>query len=1413
MKNLAFISFFLFSICAFAQFTDDFSNPNFSERWSGDVEHFIVNPGEQLQLNATVAGNSTLVTPAVFVGNMEWEFWLRLNFAPSNQNLARIYLMSDNSNLSGALNGYYIQIGETGAADPIELFRQTGTARTSLARGTSVFGAIANFPVRIRVTRSDAGEWNIYADPSGGTNFQLEASTTDNVFNTSAFFGFHCIYTVANRANFWFDDVKIAGEVFVDNTPPTVLSVTPNANLLTVVFSEPIADISPSDFSVSAGVGAPGAAALSADGTTVLLAFSNNFAGGNDYVLTINNVADLAGNVLQQTEYSFRIPEQVLLVQDDFSDGDFTGNPTWSGDVTSFAVVEEDGNYMLRSTSQTANARFYLSTPSSVATDCEWSFWVNLQFNTSGTNFVDYYLMSDNADLSASGINGYFVRIGGTADKISLYKKINGVETEIIVGESGVTNFANNTLVIKVIRDADNVWTLQYDRTGASNNFAMGGRVTNADILSSSYLGIYIAQSTSSFFGRHFFDNIYAGPIIPDTTPPTVSAVSIVQGASNQIAIVFSEPILQVLPENFSVSDVNPSSAVLSADQQSVTLTFANNFSSGVIHTLFMNNIFDLAGNQLAASASGYQFGIMEGPKIGDLIFNELMFDSATDSEDYIEIYNKSDKIIDLTGLRFMRRTATTAPTVNIPAGTVIFPHSYLAFSAQPERLHEQFNTPEEANIVSLSLGTFLPNSGATIFLTNGTVIFDELTYSDRWHDTEGDTRGVSLERINPEVLARDPQNWQSATEAVRFGTPGYKNSRYQSVENIMPRVFSIDIIAENQMQVTFSKAIQSADFQIEGVSITPVQADNFTFNLALSNNLETRRVYTLSFNAVDFHDNRLEINNYQFGLPEALEMGDLVINEIMFVNPDDADEYVEIYNLSDKLIDISGLRITTQTTGNMTSGYAIPAGTVIFPKAYLGLVRRPNVVRSFYGLSDDIPLVAMPFPTTSFLNNTSATVFLTNNDRNVIYDQVPYNSMWHDTEADTKGVSLERINPEVLARDPQNWQSAAENVNFGTPGYENSRYQNIENIMPRVFAIDIISANRIRVTFSKPIYKADFQVEGMDIAPTQTDNFTFSLALSQDLETKRVYFLNINAVDFYDNWLERNEYKFGFPEAPEEGDLIFNELMFDSTANSEDYIEIYNKSDKIIDLTGVSFMRVTASTTPTVDIPAGTIIFPRDYLAFSARPEQLREQFNTPEEANIVSLNLGTFLPNNNATIFLINSSTTFDELTYSDRWHSPLISSRRAVSLERINPNLPTQDASNWHSAASNVNWGTPGYKNSQFRDDVPTVTGRRVWAEPENFTPDNDGHNDVTNIFFSTDDVGFFATVFIYDALGRKIRTLANNTLISPEAFIRWDGTDDNGQIVNVGIYAVYAEIIRTDGKREQFKFPCVVSAVKR
>src|ERR1035437_2630248 len=159
-------------------------------------------------------------------------------------------------------------------------------------------------------------------------------------------------------------------------------------------------------------------------------------------------------------------------VADNFSDGDFTNTPTWSGDDSVYTVVTNK----LRSNKTVASSTFYLSTPSTLANNCQWEFWVNLQFNTSSANYVDVYLTSDQANLKATNINGYFVRLGSTTDDICLYKKVNGTATKIIDGTDLILNTSNNTLKVKVVRDASNNFTLSRD-VGATGNYSVEGAI------------------------------------------------------------------------------------------------------------------------------------------------------------------------------------------------------------------------------------------------------------------------------------------------------------------------------------------------------------------------------------------------------------------------------------------------------------------------------------------------------------------------------------------------------------------------------------------------------------------------------------------------------------------------------------------------------------------------------------------------------------------------------------------------------------------------------------------------------------------------------------------------------------------------------------------------------------------------
>jgi hypothetical protein len=68
-------------------------------------------------------------------------------------------------------------------------------------------------------------------------------------------------------------------------------------------------------------------------------------------------------------------------INDDFSDGNFSVNPEWNGSNSGgdFKII----NNRLRSESNKASGNFYLSTANTLASNCYWEFWINLQFSTS----------------------------------------------------------------------------------------------------------------------------------------------------------------------------------------------------------------------------------------------------------------------------------------------------------------------------------------------------------------------------------------------------------------------------------------------------------------------------------------------------------------------------------------------------------------------------------------------------------------------------------------------------------------------------------------------------------------------------------------------------------------------------------------------------------------------------------------------------------------------------------------------------------------------------------------------------------------------------------------------------------------------------------------------------------------------
>src|SRR2546421_10766903 len=79
-------------------------------------------------------------------------------------------------------------------------------------------------------------------------------------------------------------------------------------------------------------------------------------------------------------------------VFDDFTDGDFTSNPAWSGSSSQF-IINASNQLQLNNT---VAGQSYLSTPFSANNldNYEWQVYVKQSFSPSGSNYGRVYLVS-----------------------------------------------------------------------------------------------------------------------------------------------------------------------------------------------------------------------------------------------------------------------------------------------------------------------------------------------------------------------------------------------------------------------------------------------------------------------------------------------------------------------------------------------------------------------------------------------------------------------------------------------------------------------------------------------------------------------------------------------------------------------------------------------------------------------------------------------------------------------------------------------------------------------------------------------------------------------------------------------------------------------------------------------------------
>lgn len=746
---------------------------------------------------------------------------------------------------------------------------------------------------------------------------------------------------------------------------------------------------------------------------------------------------------------------------DNFSDGDFTSNPAWAGNTTDFII---NASQQLQSNNSIANANFYLSTASTKATTAQWDFYCQFTFNTSGTNYTDVYLTASASDLTLTSTTGYFVRIGNTDDEISLYRKDAGVAAvKIIDGANGSTNTSSNSIRIRVTRNAGNLWSLNRDLTATGNSYSIEGTVTDATYTTSAFFGIWVRQSTSSFFQRHFFDDVAVSNFVPDVTPPSILSASAT--SINMLDVLFTEPVETAsgqVAANYAVNNGigAPLIAVRDAGNPAlVHLTFANNFPGRTNLTLTVNGVKDLAGNTQSNSTATFSFFTAAQY---DIVIDEIMADPTPlvglpDAE-WIELRNTSGFDVNLLGWRIGKPSGQSGPLPSY----VLKADSFVVITTSGAVAALSAFAP------TLSVTSFpgLGNTGDQLYLrsSDGQLIHT-VNYTDAWYQNElKKGGGWTLEMIDSNNPCSGMSNWKASTDA-KGGTPGKKNSidganADASAPNLL-RAYATDnlnIVLVFSEPLDSSKAAVAASYSIsDGIGV-PLAATPLAFSfdrvaLRLTNPLQRNKIYMVTVTALtDCAGNA--VSNKQaarVGLAENLLRNDVVVNEILF-NPGPAsNDYVELYNRSNKIISLRNAYLANRsTTGVVASVTQLSAEDyLLFPKDYIVVTESAGLVKAAYVATNPLAFIQINMPS---YNDDAGNVLLLN-EQGAIVDEINYKDDWHfKLIGDEEGVALERINFDDTTVDnlqtlnvneqAANWHSAATNAGYGTPTYKNSQYR-----------------------------------------------------------------------------------------------------------------------------------------------------------------------------------------------------------------------------------------------------------------------------------------------------------------------------------------------------------------------------------
>lgn len=503
--------------------------------------------------------------------------------------------------------------------------------------------------------------------------------------------------------------------------------------------------------------------------------------------------------------------------------------------------------------------------------------------------------------------------------------------------------------------------------------------------------------------------------------------------------------------------------------------------------------------------------------------------------------------------------------------------------------------------------------------------------------------------------------------------------------------------------------------------------------------------------------------------------------------------EFIELFNETSSPVNLQSWSIQT------SQGQCILPSFILAPGACV-IVSSQAAAPSFdrYGPA----LYCSGFPA---LNNDGKRLWLVDSSGQC-HDLVEYSSSWYgDSYKQNGGWSLERKSPTFACPSASNW-TASSTPSGGTPGSPNSALQELsDTAQPRILRLFHVTDSSLSIEFSTPMDSTTI---------FNTNNYSFShgilhpLAIKSSfpeynratlltgvaLDSQTVYSITFNhsLMSCTGQPLQSQKKRFARPRTTTPKDIIINELLFDARGDESEFVELFNRANKIIDLAQLVLTNKDIRTGEiSLSIPLSaysTLIFPGDHIVLTRSEASVRNCYSVPASARIIEIERMPSLPDGEGFLCMTNTGgIVIDELRYSSSMHFELLESPDGVSIERINPRLPSHLASSWHSAASVAGFATPGYHNSQYASD--SALSSAFSLRSPTFSPGNDGIDDVLLIDYAFQEPGLVASIRIIGIDGHKVRDLAINQTLETSGSFVWDGTDLRGNRLPTGIYIVH------------------------